>query len=207
MAGKLKRSATLWSSAVLCLILWSGLAGASCLKDYDRADYPHWGPSVNYSDIRQEVIAGAVVADLSVIGGRVVGGLWHDPFSGQNYRIKDVTPDVDHLVSLAWAHSRGGACMTRDQRRALANDPENLWPVHPSANRQKGANVSGWLPANLGICTRYLRQLKRVIKKHNLKTEPDDLGAHGVLVKKCVDWRNGIKIEKARKWYQGWLNE
>ena len=171
-------------------------AGAECLAEYSRADYPHWGPSEKYADIRQEVIAGAVVAGLVVEDGKVVAGLWYDPFTGQNYHIQDVKPDVDHLASLGWVHDRGGACMTREQRRAIANDPENLWAVHPSANRQKGANVSGWMPANLGICTRYLRALKHVTEKHGLELNNDDKATYNELVVKCQDWRNGIKIIK-----------
>ena len=165
---------------------------------YKRSDYPHWGSSELFADIRQETIANTVVADLVIENGRVVGGLWFDPFTGQNYRIKDVKPDVDHLASLAWVHDRGGACMTREMRRSIANDPLNLWAVHPSANRQKGANVTGWLPANFGICTSYLNQLKLVVEKYELEMRPEDIRTYNAAVIKCQDWRNGIKIEKGQ---------
>lgn len=185
----------------------SAMAGAACLGDYERSDYPHWGPSEKYADIRQEVIAKAVVADLVVVDGKVVAGLWYDPFTGQNYRLKDVKPDVDHLASLGWVHERGGNCWDREKRRQIANDPLNLWAVHPSANRQKGANVSRWMPANLGMCTAYLRQLKAVVEKYALELPPSDIKTYNELVIKCQDWRNGIRIEKARNWFERWLNE
>jgi len=176
---------------------------AKCLTEYKRNLYPHWGPSENYADIRQEIIASAVVADLKVISGRVVAGLWYDPFTGKNYRISEVTPDIDHLASLAWVHKRGGKCMSRDRRREIANDPDNLWAVHPSANRQKGSNVTSWLPANLGICADYLKRLKLVVEKYDeLKMKRSDIRAYNTMIVKCQDWRNGIKIKKARKWYQ-----
>lgn len=176
-----------------------------CLAKYERSDYPHWGPSEKFDDIRQETIAKAVVADLVVEDGRVVAGLWFDPFTGQNYRIQDVKPDVDHLASLGWIHDRGGACMTREQRRSIANDPENLWAVHPSANRQKGANVSGWLPANFGMCTAYVSQLKRVVEKYDLKLSADDVEIYNITVTRCQEWRNGIRIEKAKTWVERWF--
>jgi len=196
----------LWFTVLFLAMLWPGNVFSECLKSYERRDYPHWGPSVEYADIRQETIANAVVADLKVVDGRVVAGLWYDPFTGQNYRIKDVKPDVDHLASLGWVHERGGSCWTREKRRRIANDPINLWAVHPSANRQKGARVSRWMPANLGICTRYLKQLKLVVDKYELDLPAEDVKTYNELVIKCQDWRNGIKIEKAKSWFARWLN-
>jgi len=195
----------LFVAAVLFFAVSPVLLANECATDYERSDYPHWGSSDEYADIRQETIANAVVSGLNVQNGRVVGGLWYDPFSGRNYQITDVKPDVDHLASLAWVHERGGACMTREQRRAIANDPINLWAVHPSANRQKGANVTGWLPANFGMCTPYLQQLKIVVEKYQLKMTAVDIETYNAAVIKCHDWRNGIKIEKAKNWFQRWF--
>lgn len=201
------RRAVVYSVALFILLcaISPVLMADECAPKYERKDYPHWGPSAEYSDIRQEIIAKSVVAGLRVVDGRVVAGLWFDPFTGQNYRIQDVKPDVDHLASLGWVHDRGGACMTREQRRAIANDPLNLWAVHPSANRQKGADVTGWLPANLGYCTKYLKQLKLVVEKYDLELKPNDVEMYNTTVVKCTDWRNGIRIEKAKSWVERWF--
>ena len=175
-----------------------------CVKKYDRKLYPHWQAASNskFRDIRQETIAKAVISGLKVERGRVVAGLWYDPFTGKNYQIEDVNPDVDHLASLGWIHERGGDCMTPYERRRIANDPDNLWAVHPSANRKKGKDVTGFLPPNLGICTDYLKQIKLVVKKHRLKLKPFDVKSYNVAVVQCKKWRNGIKLKKAKTWFE-----
>lgn len=191
----------------LLLLLIVSPASAECLTDYSRSHYPHWQRlSGTYQDVRQEVVAGSVVSDLKVSNGRVVGGLWFDPFTGQNYDIEKVTPDIDHLVSLKWAHSRGAKCFDYETRKALANDPDNLWAVHPSSNRQKGSDVSGWLPANLGICTQYLKQVKKVIEKYDLTPNKNDVKRYNMAVKKCTELRKGIRIKKAKSWFNFWRN-
>lgn len=187
---------------LILVLLFSSNLNAACLDEYDRSDYPHWLGSENYKDIRQEVIAKSVVSGLVVKRGRVISGLWYDAFTGQNYQIKDVKPDVDHLISLAWLHDRGGACMSRTKRAMIANDPLNLWPVHPSANRQKGSNVTGWLPSNLGVCGRYLKRLKSVVEKYDLKLTKKDIKSYNVLVVKCEQWQKGIIIEKESSWFK-----
>lgn len=192
---------------VLFFCLLSFTASAECLSKYQRTKYPHWErlpASSGYQDVRQKVIADSVVSDLKIVNGRVVGGLWYDPFSGRNYWISDVTPDIDHIVSLKWAHERGAKCWSYRKRKQFANDTLNLWPVHPSANRQKGSDVSGWLPANLGMCTDYLKQVKRVIRKYELEPNQQDIKRYNLAVKKCRDWRNGIKIKKVKRWYEFW---
>lgn len=189
----------------LLLILSIGSASAGCLSDYSRSHYPHWKRlSGTYQDVRQQVIANSVVSGLEVKNGRVVAGLWYDPFTGQNYDIKKVNPDIDHLVSLKWAHSRGAKCFDYQKRKAFANDFDNLWPVHPSSNRQKGSDVSGWLPANLGICTDYLKKVKSIIENYDLKPTKKDVKTYNLAVKKCTQLRNGIKIKKTKSWFNFW---
>lgn len=189
----------------LLLFLFASAASADCLSKYSRSHYPHWQRlSGTYQDVRQQVIASSVVSGLKVKNGRVVGGKWFDRFTGQIYDIRLVKPDIDHLVSLKWAHDRGAKCFSYRKRKALANDVDNLWPVHPSSNRRKGSDVSGWLPANLGICTQYLRQIKGVIRDYDLKPNQTDVRRYNLAVKKCTELRNGIKIKKVKRWFNFW---
>ncbi len=183
-------------SLLIFLALSFDAMASECLSDYSRSEYPHWSKSKNFKDIRQEVIARAVVSGLVVESGVVVSGNWFDHFTGQIYSLDKVKPDVDHLVSLAWAHDRGGSCMSKCERKLLANDPLNLWPVHPSSNRQKGANVTGWMPSNIGICKKYLSRLKLVVEKYDLTLKKDDIIQYNRMVKQCLKWQKGIFINK-----------
>ncbi len=184
------------SRLLLIFLLLGSSAQAECLKDYNRdKDYPHWGKSEDYADIRQEVIAKYIVNDLKVINGRVVGGQWIDIYTGQIYEITDITPDMEHIVSLEWAHHRGASCWSLDKRIAFANDTRHLIPVHPTSNRRKGSKVSRFMPPNFGECRFYLNTIKFIVNEYDLKPTSADVRRFKQMDKLCVKYEKGVLIK------------
>ena len=193
---------------IVLLLLCPSIAQAVCDVKYKRSDYKHWistpeSLDAGLKDVRQLAIAKAVVSGLEIKNGRVISGLWHDLYTGKLYKLDEVKPDGEHLISLAWASARGGLCATKKQREALANDIQNIWAVHPSANRKKGARVSDYLPPNLGICKEYLAQIKKVIQTHDwIKPTSEDVDLFEQTEQKCHEIRNGIFIKKQLRWFE-----
>jgi hypothetical protein len=64
----------------------------------------------------------------------------------------------------------GGKYWTREQRRAFANDFENLLAVEDNANQSKGAQPPHkWMPRNKHFHCEYLNKWKYIKGKYGLK--------------------------------------
>jgi len=77
--------------------------------------------------------------------------------------------DIDHIVPLAHAHRHGAANWTRAQRRAFANDFDNLLVVNDSTNQSKsGQAPHEWLPPLKEYWCEYGKRWERVKDKYGL---------------------------------------
>jgi len=138
---------------------------------YDRDLFGGWADADgDCQNTRHEVLAALSTGPVSYSrdGCYVVHGRWNDPYTGGIYSTaRDL--DVDHLVPLAYAWSRGADRWDREKRVRFANDPVNLFAVQASANRQKGAKGPlEWLPPNAGFHCQYLLRFTRVAKSYGL---------------------------------------
>jgi len=175
------------------------------MQPYDRYLYPHWGPSPEpgYDDVRQYMIAQAVVTGLKVDDGKVVAGTWYCFYTGKLYDIKHVVPDLDHIVPLKAAHIRGGHAWDRQKRKDFANDPINLVVVLAGSNRQKSALLGKWLPPNIANGTVYIKLVLAVLAKYkDLQPTHSDRQAHSFLSKKLQKWKNGIRLDPVKEWFE-----
>ncbi len=193
--------------AVLCLVLvlLSSSVKAECVDKYDRSLYPHWGksPVAGYKDVRQFIISTQIVSGLKVSKGKVVEGIFYDPYTGRLYDIRSFTPHVDHIWALKYIHLHGGACATPKQRREIANDPLNLIAVHPSSNIKRSFKVAEWLPINGGYWPEYLRRLKALPLKYQWLIISSEARRKFKAVKaKAHEVRNGFFIEKQKWWFK-----
>ncbi len=134
---------------------------------YDRSDWRHWtDDDRDCQNTRQETLLLHSVKPVKFAterGCRVISGVWVDIYSGQTLFFADRI-DIDHIVPLGWAHDHGAAGWTKEQKRAFANDPDNLVPVSLTLNRQKGKKgPDEWRPpSNLcGYATRWLDLLRK----------------------------------------------
>lgn len=156
---------------------------------YNRADWPHWiDADGDCQDTRAEVL----IRDSQVPvkfkrnkGCSVSHGSWLDPYTGQRFdKASDL--DIDHIVPLAWAHGHGASGWTRAQKRAFANDMDNLLAVDAGANREKGAKgPDDWMPALATFRCKYVISFVGLTRKYGLTIYPVELNAISLIIDKC----------------------
>ncbi|MDF2233168.1 HNH endonuclease family protein [Albimonas sp. CAU 1670] len=121
-------------------------------------------------------------------GCRVLHGRWFDPYTNRIYtEARDL--DIDHLVPLAYAWSRGAADWSAEKRTAFANDPANLFAVQASANRQKGAaGPVEWMPPHEGFHCQYLLRFVRIAKSYGLTIPSSEMKVIDIMMQNnCGD--------------------
>jgi hypothetical protein len=93
---------------------------------------------------------------------------------------------IDHVVALSNAWQTGAFKLSADQRKALANDPLNLFAVKGSLNLQKSdGDAATWLPPMKSFRCAYVAQQIAVKAKYSLWiTESEKLAILNIL-KKC----------------------
>jgi hypothetical protein len=133
----------------------------------------------------------------------------YGPYTGRLYDIRYFTPDMEHFWPLKYVHEHGGACVNREQRRAVANDPLNLVAVHPSSNRKKSFRLAEYLPINGGYWPNYLERIESVYFKYTwLIVTTDAKRRFKTVRKKSHEIRNGFFIEKQKNWFMRfWAND
>ncbi len=139
---------------------------------YQRKDWPHWvDTDKNCRNTRQELLIATSQTPVQFKDTRqctVKAGLWIGPYTGKTLT-KAADVDIDHIVPLAHAHRHGASGWTRAQRRAFANDFENLLVVSDVVNRAKSDKAPHeWLPPNKGFWCEYGKRWQRVKDKYRL---------------------------------------
>jgi len=139
---------------------------------YNRKDWPHWvDADSDCQDTRAEILirdSRGPVKFKRNKGCNVSWGEWLDPYTLQVFT-KASDLDIDHVVPLAHAHETGAANWTREQKRAFANDFENLLAVEDNSNQAKGAKSPlEWMPDNKAFHCEYLEKWLRVKIKYKL---------------------------------------
>jgi len=146
-------------------------------QPYDRSAFGGWadedGDCLN---TRHELLLSlsTAVVDTNPSGCSIARGKWYDPYTGNTYRnARDL--DIDHLVPLAYAWTRGADGWSSEKRERFANDPANLFAVDASTNRQKGAaGPTEWLPPYSAFHCQYITRFIRVMKTYGLEAWPGE---------------------------------
>ncbi|WP_444945333.1 DUF1524 domain-containing protein [Microbulbifer sp. VTAC004] len=159
------------------LLLISLLSVSGCYEvapqSYNRSEWlPGWADvDGDCQNTRQELLIRLSLAPVvfnNEKGCTVVSGLWIDPYTGQFFE-KASDLDVEHIVPLSWAHKHGGSTWSREQRRAFAEDPANLWLVDDGHNQRKGGKgPTEWLPPYQPARSVYRRQFMAIARKYGL---------------------------------------
>lgn len=144
-------------------------------QPYDRAAFGGWADVTgDCRDTRHELLAELSTGPLktSADGCEIIHGRWNDPYTGQVFtNAGDM--DVDHVVPLFYAWSRGAAEWDAEKRIRFANDPANLIATDASTNRRKGADGPlDWLPPNEAFHCQYVLRFHRIARRYEL-TLPD----------------------------------
>ncbi len=163
---------------------------------YTRAQFgPAWADvDRNGCDTRNDILK----RDLTSITYRaktrncvVESGTLLDRYSGETINfvkgnISSMEVQIDHVVALSNAWQTGAFKLTADQRRALSNDPLNLFAVKGRLNSQKGdGDAATWLPPLKSFRCSYVAQQIAVKAKYSLWVTAPEKAAMVSILAKC----------------------
>ena len=163
---------------------------------YTRAQFgPAWADvDRNGCDTRNDILK----RDLTSITYRaktrncvVETGTLVDRYSGETINfvkgnISSMEVQIDHVVALSNAWQTGAFKLSTDQRRALSNDPLNLFAVKGRLNSQKGdGDAATWLPPLKSFRCSYVAQQIAVKAKYSLWVTAPEKAAMISILAKC----------------------
>ena len=163
---------------------------------YTRAQFgPAWADvDRNGCDTRNDILK----RDLTSITYRaktrncvVESGTLVDRYSGETINfvkgnISSMEVQIDHVVALSNAWQTGAFKLTADQRKALSNDPLNLFAVKGRLNSQKGdGDAATWLPPLKSFRCGYVAQQIAVKAKYSLWVTAPEKAAMVSILAKC----------------------
>ena len=163
---------------------------------YTRAQFgPAWADvDRNGCDTRNDVLK----RDLTSITYRaktrncvVETGTLVDRYSGETINfvkgnISSMEVQIDHVVALSNAWQTGAFKLSEDQRKALSNDPLNLFAVKGRLNSQKGdGDAATWLPPLKSFRCSYVAQQIAVKAKYSLWVTAPEKAAMVSILAKC----------------------
>ena len=163
---------------------------------YTRAQFgPAWADvDRNGCDTRNDILK----RDLTSITYRektrncvVESGMLVDRYSGETINfvkgnISSMEVQIDHVVALSNAWQTGAFKLTAEQRKALSNDPLNLFAVKGRLNSQKGdGDAATWLPPLKSFRCSYVAQQIAVKAKYSLWVTAPEKAAIVSILAKC----------------------
>jgi hypothetical protein len=163
---------------------------------YTRAQFgPAWADvDRNGCDTRNDILT----RDLTSISYRaksrncvVESGMLVDRYSGETINfvkgnISSMEVQIDHVVALSNAWQTGAFKLTADQRKALSNDPLNLFAVKGRLNSLKGdGDAATWLPPLKSFRCSYVAQQIAVKAKYSLWVTAPEKAAMVSILSKC----------------------
>ena len=163
---------------------------------YTRAQFgPAWADvDRNGCDTRNDILK----RDLTSITYRaktrncvVESGTLIDRYSGETINfvkgnISSMEVQIDHVVALSNAWQTGAFKLSADQRKALSNDPLNLFAVKGRLNSQKGdGDAATWLPPLKSFRCSYVAQQIAVKARYSLWVTAPEKAAMVSILAKC----------------------
>ncbi len=148
----------------------------------------------NGCDTRNDILKRDLTGIIYKSGTRncvVASGTLVDRYSGEtiNFIRGNVTSmevQIDHVVALSNAWQTGAFKLSADQRKALANDPMNLFAVKGRLNSQKGdGDAATWLPPLKSFRCAYVAQQIAVKAKYSLWVVAPEKAAMSAILAKC----------------------
>ena len=179
--------------AVLDTLLVKGRAPKT---GYMRAQFGQRWADVdrNGCDTRNDILNRDLTSIIYKVKTRdcvVLSGMLVDPYSGDTINflrgnITSMAVQIDHVVALSNAWQTGAFKLSADQRKALANDPLNLFAVKGRLNSQKGdGDAATWLPPLKSFRCAFVAQQIAVKAKYSLWVVPPEKAAMQLILEKC----------------------
>jgi hypothetical protein len=188
--GILKTNKICLLVAVFLLTLTS-LSNAENIPAYDRGLFGSWKDFDNdCQNTRHELLQTLSLDEFTLTDKtcRVLTGLWLDPYTNM-YFSKSSDLDIDHLVPLKYAWTRGAYNWPKSKRVKFSNDESNLFAVKKSVNRQKSAmGPAMWLPPSDNFKCEYIKLFQEIVAKYDLRQADDELSQiNRIMDKFCVN--------------------
>ena len=163
---------------------------------YTRAQFGQAWADVdrNGCDTRNDMLKRDLTAITYKAGTRncvVASGVLVDRYSGETIKfvrgnVTSMEVQIDHVVALSNAWQTGAFKLSADQRKALANDPMNLFAVKGRLNSQKGdGDAATWLPPLKSFRCTYIAQQIAVKAKYSLWVVAPEKAAMSAILAKC----------------------
>lgn len=125
----------------------------------------------------------------------IVSGTLVDRYSGETINfvrgvVTSMEVQIDHVVALSNAWQTGAFKLSAEKRKALANDPLNLFAVKGRLNSQKGdGDAATWLPPRKSFRCTYVAQQIAVKAKYSLWVVPPEKAAMVAILATCPQQR------------------
>jgi hypothetical protein len=122
---------------------------------------------------------------------KVESGTLNDPYTGKiiHFQRGDKTSQlvqIDHVVALSDAWQKGAQQLSREKRKAFANDDLNLMAVDGPANMQKGAgDAATWLPKNKNFRCQYVARQISIKASYSLWVTAAEKAAMSRVLEAC----------------------
>lgn len=165
--------------------------GRAFVSVYDRDAYNHWvDRDGDCQNERHELLIDTSQAPVTFRDRRkcyVATGRWYDPYTN---RIYDQASDlqIDHIVSLKYAHERGAHAWPPELKEQFANDRENLIVTEGSTNQSKSdKGPSEWLPPHQEYRCQYLARFDFVMAKYQLSYQAREQRVINRMKEACND--------------------
>ena len=176
--------------AVFLLTLPS-LSNAENIPAYDRGLFGSWKDFDNdCQNTRHELLQTLSLDEFTLTDNtcRVLTGLWLDPYTNMYFSMSSEL-DIDHLVPLKYAWTRGAYNWPKSKRVKFSNDESNLFAVKKSVNRQKSAmGPAMWLPPSDNFKCEYIKLFQEIVAKYDLRQADDELSQiNRIMDKFCVN--------------------
>lgn len=163
---------------------------------YTRAQFgPTWADvDRNGCDTRNDILQRdltqityrAKTRDCVVESGNLVDRYSGEVINFQRGNISSMEVQIDHVVALSNAWQTGASKLDALQRRALANDPLNLFAVKGRLNSQKrDGDAATWLPPLKSFRCTYVAHQIAVKAKYSLWVTAPEKAAMGSILAKC----------------------
>ena len=173
------------------LLSLSSLSNAENIPAYDRGLFGNWKDFDNdCQNTRHELLQILSLDEFTLTDNtcRVLTGLWLDPYTNMYFSMSSEL-DIDHLVPLKYAWTRGAYNWPKSKRVKFSNDESNLFAVKKSVNRQKSAmGPAMWLPPSDNFKCEYIKLFQEIVAKYDLRQADDELSQiNRIMDKFCVN--------------------
>jgi hypothetical protein len=142
--------------------------------------------------LRDAVVGTTRVQQQGSCDHDVLGGTWHDPYTGRTLRFTDLKElsqaqaiQIDHVVPLAEAWVSGARRWSRERREVFANDLAGLLAVDGPTNISKSDDdPAAWRPRKGYQCT-YAQRWIAIKLRYRLAVDPPEKTALDQMLDRC----------------------